>query len=71
MNGWFVALYLLLGGGLLAVELVGVARKAPGDTITEGWRRLDRRLRGAPQWTYRVLTVGVLTWTALHLAGAW
>lgn len=71
MNPWFAAAYLILGGTLLTVELVGVARKQPGDTITEGWRSLDRRLRGAPQWTYRVMTVGVLLWTALHLAGVW
>lgn len=72
MNGWFLAAYLILGGALLTVELVGaLVRKKTGDTITEAWRSLDARLHGIPQWTYRVLTVGVLTWTILHLAHVW
>jgi len=72
VNGWFLAAYLILGGALLTVELIGaLVRKKTGDTITEAWRSLDARLHGAPQWTYRVLTVGVLTWTILHLAHVW
>jgi hypothetical protein len=56
---------------LLAAELVGLARKAPGDTITEHWRYIDGHLHGVLQWGWRVLTAGLLGWAALHLAGPW
>jgi hypothetical protein len=64
-------LIIFFGGGLLVVELIGVFRKAPNDTITEGWRHLDRKLKGWPQWIYRVFMVGLLGWTILHLSGVW
>lgn len=58
---------------LLVVELVGVFRKQPGDTITENWRAADEYLKRQPaiRWFYRIFTAGILLWAALHfLVGA-
>lgn len=56
---------------LLVLELVGVHSKRPGDTITENWRWLDTHLHGPLQWGWRVMSIGVLGWIALHFGGAW
>lgn len=69
----FTAGYLLLGTALVALELVGVHRKGKGDTITEHWRWVDTALstHGLLRWLWRVLTVGLLGWIALHFGGTW
>ncbi len=65
------AVIFLLG---IAIELVGVARKEAGDTVTEHWQYADQWLRTksvAARWFFRVLTAGTLTWVIVHfLAGA-
>lgn len=54
---------------LFIVEMIGIARKKKGDTITEHWEWFDRYLeKTAPwaRWIFRVFTAGLLTWTILH-----
>jgi hypothetical protein len=76
VNPFFAVGYVLLGGALLALELVGVHRKAKrkgdGDTITEGYHLIEADLPGPLRWGYRVFTAGVLVWTLLHFSrGSW
>lgn len=63
--------YLLLAAGLVALEVFGVRRRGPGDTITEHWRWLDAKAWPPAKWALRVFTVGMLAWTALHFGGSW
>lgn len=73
LNLWFTAAYLVLGTLLVALELIGAHRKAKGDTITENWRAVDALLtsHGTLRWLWRVFTVGLLGWIALHFGGTW
>lgn len=71
LDPWFTAGYLLLGTALVALELVGVRRKAKGDTITENWHWVESHLHGPLRWLWRVFTVGLLAWVALHFGGSW
>lgn len=69
MNLAFSAIF---GGCFLVAivfELIGVANKKKGDTITENWRFINAWLSlkvPAAGWIWRVLTLGLLAWTALH-----
>jgi hypothetical protein len=74
MNPIFAIAFLVLIGAVVVVEVIGVQRKAKGDTLTEGWRAVDRWLaRVFPwgQWFLRVFTAGLLLWAALHFGGRW
>lgn len=71
MNPLFTAIYVIGFGGLLAAEIIGIRRKASGDTITEHWRWIDRHAHGPAQWFFRAFTAGLLVWTLFHLAGPW
>lgn len=67
MSVWWVV-YLALIGATVAVEVVGVVRKGKRDTITEGWRAIDKR-GGAVRWGLRFVTAGLLLWAAFHFLG--
>jgi hypothetical protein len=70
----FTAVYGVGFAILVGTEVVGIRRKAPNDTITENWRKLDKNLHGPQQWGYRVGTAGFLVWILLHLmsvSGGW
>ncbi len=71
LNPWFSGLYLAGFLFLITLELIGVHRKKAGDTITENWRFLDKRLHGPLQWGWRVMTAGALVWTLFHFGGNW
>lgn len=71
LNLYFSLAYGVLSLALVVVELVGVRRKAKGDTITENWRWVDAHLHGPLRWFWRVFTVGFLAWVALHFGGSW
>lgn len=66
MNPWFAVTFVVLLGATLVVELIGVASKKDGDTITEGWRWVRDRLPGPGKWFFRVFTAGILVWAMLH-----
>jgi len=51
---------------LVITELIGIYRKGKGDTITEGWRLIDRELNGWLRWLWRIFTIGFLGWLILH-----
>lgn len=73
MDGLNIVFSVIYGLGfltLLVVEVIGVKRKAKGDTITENWRWIDGRLHGFLQWGWRILTAGLLAWILIHLPGA-
>lgn len=53
----------------VTLELIGVASKRKGDTITENWRAINKALSkkaGAAGWLFRVFTFGFLLWCILH-----
>jgi hypothetical protein len=53
----------------IVFELIGVANKKDGDTITENWRWINAWLSvkvPAVGWIWRVATLGFLTWMILH-----
>ena len=64
---------LFFAGGLLVVEIIGVFRhkKGPnqGDTITEAWFALLKRLHGWPLWLAHLVLVALMGWGFMHLAG--
>jgi len=64
---WWIA-YLVLIVALVGVEIAGVVRKGKRDTITEGWRAIDKR-GGAVRWALRFVTAGLLLWAAFHFLG--
>lgn len=75
MLNWTFTVIFVLGFLILIVaEVVGIIRKQPGDTITEHWRWVDKKLHGFLQWGWRILTAGLLIWILLHLmsvSGGW
>lgn len=66
MDPWFAGTFVVLLLALLGVELVGVASKRKGDTLTEGWRWIRDHLPGPAAWFFRIFTAGVLIWALLH-----
>ena len=59
-----------LAAELLAIAIVvGIRRKAKGDTITEHWRWVDTVLSPGFRWLWRVFTAGMLGWALLHFLG--
>ena len=69
LNLTFTSIFALGFLALFVTEIVGVIRKSKGDTITENWRYVDKRLHGVQQWGWRVMTAGLLVWTLIHLPG--
>jgi hypothetical protein len=65
----FSIIYATLFVTTVTVELIGVKRKAAGDTITENWRFIDKWLHyRSPiiDFLWRVFTAGFLVWLLLH-----
>ena len=65
----FSVIYGVATAVLVVAEVVGIRREAPGDTITEHWRWVDRELPPAGRWAWRVFTAGLLSWAAKHFLG--
>jgi hypothetical protein len=69
MNLVFTAIFGACFLVALVFELIGVANKKDGDTITENWRFINAwlTLHVPPAgWIWRVVTLGFLTWVILH-----
>jgi hypothetical protein len=73
MKGWDLAGVATTLGGLLALvggELYGVFNdKKNAATVTREWKFADSWLKShspVADWLFRVFTIGVLVWTALH-----
>lgn len=71
MNLWFSLAFGLIFASGLGLELVGVASKRRGDTITENWLWIRDHLPGPAAWCFRIGTAGVLVWVIGHLLGGW
>lgn len=61
--GWVIAALLVV---LLVLELVGVARKDKGDTITEVYRTIRAKLPRPLALVWVWLVAGLLAWTLVH-----
>lgn len=71
LNPVFSIVFLFFVGGAFVVEMIGVARKPKGDTLTENWRWIEEWLPNWAAWVFRVFTGGILVWAILHfLVGA-
>jgi hypothetical protein len=66
VNPVFAAAFVLLLAALLVVELIGIKRPQSGDTLTELWRHVNRRLPPWFAWGFRIFTIGLLVWAVLH-----
>lgn len=69
LNLTFSAVFLFGFVILVAAELVGVASKRKGDTITENWYWVRNHLSGPLRWFWIVFTAGLLTWALFHFLG--
>ncbi len=58
---------LFFAAGLVTFELIGVARKNKGDTMTELVRAVLARLPGPVRLGARLMLAGLGLWAALHL----
>lgn len=71
---WFDVFWptvLLIGG---AVELVALASKEPGDTLSEhvwSWLKVGDPRPTGPYVLLRIATAGVCVWLAGHFAMGW
>lgn len=66
----FTIIYVVLTISVITTELIGVARKAKGDTITEHWKWVDKWLAfHSPviDWVWRGLTIAGLLILIPHL----
>jgi hypothetical protein len=66
MDPRFWIAYLILISAVFALELLGVSRPEPGDTITEGVGWIDFHLPPAVAWLFRALILGLLAWASMH-----
>lgn len=74
MSPWTAA-WLVWGAAFLVIEGWALARKAPGDTLSEATWRLFRtgpfHTAGAG-WGFRAFALGAfLVWLTLHLTFGW
>lgn len=59
-------LFGTLISAVTVLELVGVASRRRGDTITEDWTLIADHLPAPVSWVFRVFTLGFFAWCGYH-----